>query len=185
MDIARVLKKSWPSDLRESPPRGEQSDEALCGSMASHFEISKTGRLSFFEVGAVTAERAALAIAFSRKEVDEVDYITVSKDIVADLGITFEKNPGQTPLDDVNQSHVDGCNITLRRLSRLVLVTAQLSSFYSLSSKAVVEQLCLLSDAGQPPKVHKDLLAKVKQTRVYKRIVQERSRQGLPPPLGA
>lgn len=184
MDIARVLKKSWPSELRASPPREDHSEESLCGSMASHFEISKTGRLSFFEVGTITAERAALAIALSRKEVDEVDYITVSQDVVTNLGITFEKNPGQTLLDDVNQSHVDGCDITLRKLSKLVLATAQLSSFNSLSAKDVVEQLCMLTDAGQPPKVHKELLAKVKQTRVYKRIVKERSEQGLPPPLG-
>lgn len=183
MDITRVLKKNWPTALSPPPPRDEQEADALCGSTAAHFEVSKNGRLSFFEVGEVSAERAALAVALSRREVDEVDYITIDKDQVASIGIEFEKNSGETLLEDVNKAHLDACKITLSRLGDLVVLAAKYSKHSTLSSRAVVEQLCNLLDAGHRPRLHKDLTERVKLTRVYKRIVAERSKSGLPPPL--
>lgn len=182
MDITRVLKKNWPTALSPTPPRDDQRADAICGSTAAHFEVSKNGRLSFFEVGPVSAERAALAVALSRKEVDEVDFITIDRAQVAGTGIEFEKNSGETLLEDVNKAHLDACNVTLARLSDLVVIAAKYSIHSTLSSRAVIEQLCSLADAGQRPRISKDLTEKVKQTRVYKRIVLERSKSGLPPP---
>ncbi|MEA9708547.1 hypothetical protein [Xanthomonas campestris] len=180
MELARILRKGWTATVGPDET-GIVSADTLCGSTASHFEVSD-GRLSFFKLESISAKTAAIAVALGRKEVDEVEYLTITDDILKTVGIELEDNPGKTSYSVVNNEHVDGCGINLSKLSSLIIHSAQKGTPGVLESREVVREICeaYLEDP-ESIKINEKLLERLLQTKAYKKIASERKKLGCPP----
>ncbi len=120
MDLARVLERDIPF---VTVVTGAFDEHDICGSMASHFKVSIEGTLSFFKVrdDDPSPEEVALAIASTRRTLDDVAWCSVPRSEVSNLGLCCVETPGLTPIDKVNKNHVSVSRVSLWHLTKLIL----------------------------------------------------------------
>lgn len=124
MRLLRILERNLPF---EKPLTQQISATDICGSAACHFQVGDDSSLSMFRVGnePPTSQDIAIAIAAMRKDLDEVVWCLAEESLVAEVGVAINPSPGKTPVDLVNKKHVNVSNVTLSRLTEMILVFVQ------------------------------------------------------------
>ena len=70
-------------------------------------------------------EEIVLAIASCRDKLEKVDIVWIDKKVLESEGITFEFEPGKTPVEDLKELHLNAIKLDIFRLEKIALTIAE------------------------------------------------------------
>lgn len=151
MYLARkITRAKWHSE--DSSPTREITADAVTGDLRT-----QGNTLSFWMClsgtdGDLDIEEAALAIAATWDRLDKLDLVWLAiHDIKAD-GHTLKETPGETPVADLVERHVDLCNldyVRLGKVARRVAMAIVVKQYRRLTKKSVQDLLVKAVDQNR------------------------------------
>lgn len=124
-------------------------------------------------------KKIVLAIASGRDKLEKVDIVWIDKKILESEGITFEFEPGDTPVEDLKELHLNAIKLDIFRLEEIALKIAdavrQKNQFRRFSIKETAE---LIKNALNSQRLRSEDLKPGLKKDIEKRfLVQSRERQ--------
>jgi hypothetical protein len=147
MHLLRLLERNLPFE-KPSAPTFDAND--VCGSVACHFKVDAGGGLSMYRVddSPPTPQEIAIAMAATRKGLDEVAWCMAEEPRIQELGVEIIPSAAKTPVEAVNESHVDVTGVTLGRLSQMILVFMRSGSREEIAIPEVAVEIVDALSAG-------------------------------------
>lgn len=120
--IRKISRAKWESNSSLLPE--EIGADAITGCLRTF-----NNSLSVWQCGQVQREEdikeAILALAASMERIDKIDVVIIDKSALEEKGIALEPTPGNTPVEDLRDKHLDIIRLDTSRLCLIAQYIAE------------------------------------------------------------